>query len=125
MGAKQLTEAGNFKGRSKHLELRWRFLHHYINQGIRSIKALKRDLQLADLGTAPRGYLQMRSMGAVTVGYTVKSNVIEQMFRLFVWTIWTNSFDFDSIFRIISGILWKLSWLQRSGTTSGPVRVVP
>jgi hypothetical protein len=61
LGAKQIAESGNFKGRSKHLELRWRFLHHYINRGIVSIKAIKRELQLADLGTAPRGYPQLQS----------------------------------------------------------------
>jgi hypothetical protein len=52
----------------KHFELRWRFLHHYINRGIVSIKAIKRDLQLADLGTAPRGYPQLQQMGAVIHG---------------------------------------------------------
>ena len=34
VGAKQLAESGNFKGRSKHFELRWRFQHHYINRGL-------------------------------------------------------------------------------------------
>ena len=68
VGAKQLAESGNFKGRSKHYELRWRFLHHYINRGILSIKAVKRDLQLADVGTAPRGAPQLESMGAVIHG---------------------------------------------------------
>ena len=68
LGAKQIAESGNFKGRSKHFELRWRFLHHYINRGIVSIKAIKRELQLADLGTAPRGYPQLQTMGAVIHG---------------------------------------------------------
>lgn len=68
LGAKQIAESGNFKGRSKHFELRWRFLHHYINRGIISIKAIKRDIQLADLGTAPRGFPQLQSMGAVIHG---------------------------------------------------------
>jgi hypothetical protein len=53
LGAKQIAQSGNFKGRSKHFELCWRFLHHYINWGIVSIKAIKRDLQLADIGTPP------------------------------------------------------------------------
>jgi hypothetical protein len=44
LGAKQIAESGNFIGRSKHFELRWRFLHHYINRGIVSIKAIKREL---------------------------------------------------------------------------------
>ena len=68
IGAKQLAESGNFKGRSKHFELRWRFLHHYINRGIVSIKAVKRNLQLADVGTAPRGAPQLQEMGAVIHG---------------------------------------------------------
>jgi hypothetical protein len=68
LGAKQIAESGNFKGRSKHFELRWRFLHHYINRVIVSIKAIKRELQLADLGTAPRGYPQLQSMGAMIHG---------------------------------------------------------
>ena len=61
VGAKQLAESGNFKGRSKHYELRWRFLHHYINRGILSIKAVKRDLQLADVGTAPAVLRNLRA----------------------------------------------------------------
>ena len=69
-GAKQLAESGSFKGRSKHFELRWRFLHHYINRGIVRINAVKRDLQLADVGTAPRGYPQLQSMGAIIQGET-------------------------------------------------------
>ena len=68
LGAKQIAESGNFKGRSKHFELRWRFLHHYINRGIVSIKAVKRDLQLADVGTASRGYPQLQQMGAIIHG---------------------------------------------------------
>jgi hypothetical protein len=62
------AESGNFKGRSKHFELRWQFLHHYINRGIVSIKAIKCELQLADLGTAPRGYPQLQQIGAVIHG---------------------------------------------------------
>ena len=68
LDAKQLAESGNFKGRSNHFGLRWRFLHHYINRGIVSIKAINRDLQLADVGTAPRGFPQLQSMGAIIHG---------------------------------------------------------
>jgi hypothetical protein len=32
-------------------------------RGIVSIKAIKRELQLTDLGTAPRGYSQLQQMG--------------------------------------------------------------
>ena len=44
LGTKAIADNGNFKGRSKHFELRWRFLHHYINRGVVTIKAIKRDL---------------------------------------------------------------------------------
>ena len=70
LDAKQLAESGSFKGRSKHFELRWRFLHHYINRGIVRINAVKRDLQLPDVGTALRGYPQLPSMGAIIHGET-------------------------------------------------------
>ena len=70
IGAKQLAESGNFKGRSKHFELRWRFLHHYINRGIISITAVKRMFQLADVGTAPRGAPQLAEMDAAIHGET-------------------------------------------------------
>ena len=45
-----------------------RFLHKYINWGIVSIKAIKRELQLADLGTAHLGYPQLQHMGTVIHG---------------------------------------------------------
>ena len=45
------------------------FLHHYINtRVIVRIQAIKRDLQLADIGTAPRPYPQLHSMGLVLHG---------------------------------------------------------
>ena len=49
-GAKKLAESGNFKGRSKHFELRWNFLVDFCRRGIVTIKAVKRILQLADIG---------------------------------------------------------------------------
>ena len=68
LGAKAIAENGNFKGRSEHFELRWRFLHHYIISCVVTIKAIKRDLQLADIGTALRPYPQLHSMGRVVHG---------------------------------------------------------
>ena len=53
LGAEAIAENGILKGRSKHSHLRWRFLHYYIDSGIVAIKEIKRDLQLADIGTAP------------------------------------------------------------------------
>ena len=46
----------------------WRFLHHYIIRGVVTIKAIKRDLQLAYIGTAPRPHPQLHSMGRVIHG---------------------------------------------------------
>ena len=68
LGAKAIAENGNFKGRSKHFELRWRFLHHYILRCVVTIKAIKRDLQFADIGTALRPHPQLLSMGRVVHG---------------------------------------------------------
>jgi hypothetical protein len=68
LGEKAIAENVNFKGRSKHFELRWRFFHHYINRGVVTIKAIKRDLQLADIGTAPRPHPQLHSMGRIIHG---------------------------------------------------------
>jgi len=68
LGAKAIAENGNFKGRSEHFELRWRFLHHYIISCVVTIKAIKRDLQLADIGTVPRPHPQLQSMGRVIHG---------------------------------------------------------
>ena len=51
-----------------HYELRWRFVHHYINRRIISFKAVKRMFQLADVGTAPRGAPQLDEMGAIIHG---------------------------------------------------------
>ena len=67
LGAKRLAESASFKGCSKHFELRWRFLHHYINRSIVSIKAIKLD-ELAVVGTAPRGFPQLQIMGAIIHG---------------------------------------------------------
>ena len=60
-GAKKLAESGNFKGRSKHFELRWNFLVDFCRRGIVTIKAVKRILQLADIGTAARAYPQFEA----------------------------------------------------------------
>ena len=60
-GAKKLAESGNFKGRSKHFELRWKFLVDFCRRGIVTIKAVKRILQLADIGTAARAYPQFEA----------------------------------------------------------------
>lgn len=60
-GAKQLAESGNFRGRSKHFDLRWKFLVDYCRRGIVTIKAVKRLLQLADIGASARAYPQLEA----------------------------------------------------------------
>ncbi len=50
-GAIALLEHGHFKGRSKHVHLRWCFVCDYIDTGVlRLVQTPTRD-QLADLGT--------------------------------------------------------------------------
>ena len=60
-GAKQLAESGNFRGKSKHFELRYRFLVDYIRRGIVFIKDIPRERQLADIGCAERAFPQFDS----------------------------------------------------------------
>ena len=60
-GAKQLAESGNFRGKSKHFELRYRFLVDYIRRGIVFIKDIPRERQLADIGCAARAFPQFDS----------------------------------------------------------------
>jgi hypothetical protein len=94
LGVKQSAESGNFKGRSNHFDLRWRFLHHYINRGIVSIKSIKREIQLADLGV---------------LTLAVIPNCKQ-------W-VPNYSFDLDSIFVSIQDFFWTLEFfsLQERG----------
>ena len=65
--ATQIAESGNFKGRAKHFELRWQFLHHCINRGNVSIKSHQKRPGTSYFFLA-RGYPKMQSMGAVIHG---------------------------------------------------------
>ena len=76
-----------------------------------SIKAIKRELQLADLGTAPRGYLQLQKMGAVIHGEIWRMS-------LFPDADLDYSFDLDSIFVSIQEFFWTLN-SSRSGARGG------
>ena len=60
-GAKQLAESGNFRGRSKHYELRWHFLIDFVRRGIVRILSIPRGRQLADIGCAARAFPQFES----------------------------------------------------------------
>ncbi len=44
LARKAIAENANFKGRSQHFELRWRFLHQHNNRCVVTIKAIKLDL---------------------------------------------------------------------------------
>ena len=122
IGAKQLAESGNFKGRSKHYELRWRFLHHFINRGILSIKAVKRDLQLADVGTAPA---VLRNLRVWVLRSTVKFDcALFIRFRVAFRFRNLNSFDlslfnFDFLFQFRISNSIRLSPQSKGGCETG------
>ena len=59
--AEQLAKSGNFRGRSKHFELRWRFLIDYCRRGIVFIKPIPREHQLADIGCTGRAFPQFEA----------------------------------------------------------------
>jgi hypothetical protein len=59
-GAIALLEHGHFKGRSKHVHLRWCFVCDYVNTGVlRLVQTPTRD-QLADIGTKSCPDLQLK-----------------------------------------------------------------
>ena len=62
LGAKAITETGYFRGRSKHYQLRWGRITEMINRGVIIVVGVRRNKQLADTGTAPRGAPQLESM---------------------------------------------------------------
>ena len=92
IGAKQHAKSGNFKGRSKHFELRWRFLYHYINRGIISITAVKRMFQLADVAHAA-----LRNLQKWALPYMAKPNVFALSMHSLVRLFRTFDFFVDSI----------------------------
>ena len=62
LGAKAIAETGYFRGRSKHYQLRWGWITEMINRGVIIVVGVRRNKQLADIGTAPRGAPQLESM---------------------------------------------------------------
>ncbi len=81
----------------------------YINRGIISIKAIKRELEFVDLGTAPRGFPQLQSMGAVIHG-EVKSHV--PFLPIFDYLRFSIVSEFNSIFSIHFTNFWILEFLS-------------
>jgi hypothetical protein len=54
-GAIPLGNSGHFKGRSKHIDLRFFFLNDYISRGLVKFERVdSKKNQIADIGTAPR-----------------------------------------------------------------------
>ena len=53
-GAMALGKSGHFKGRSKHIDLRYFFLTDYISRGLVKFERVDTTNQIADIGTAPR-----------------------------------------------------------------------
>ena len=62
LGAKAIAETGYFRGRSKHYQLRWGWITEMINRGVIIVVGVRRNKQLPDIGTAPRGAPQLESM---------------------------------------------------------------
>jgi hypothetical protein len=53
-GCIALGNSGHFKGRSRHIDLRYMFLSDYIARGIVKFERVDSKNQIADIGTAPR-----------------------------------------------------------------------
>ena len=53
-GAIVIGNTGHFKGRSKHIDLRFFFLSDYISRGLVKFERVDSKNQIADIGTAPR-----------------------------------------------------------------------
>ena len=62
LGAKAIAETGYFRGRSKHYQLRWQWITRMIKCGAIIVVGIRRNKQLADIGTAPRAAPQLESM---------------------------------------------------------------
>jgi hypothetical protein len=51
---KKMGNSGHFKGRSRHIDLRYMFLSDYIARGLVKFERVDSKNQIADIGTAPR-----------------------------------------------------------------------
>jgi hypothetical protein len=53
-GCLNLAKSDHYKDRSKHFEIRFRFISDYIDRGLLELRCVDSKNQLADLGTDPR-----------------------------------------------------------------------
>ena len=67
-GCLSLAKSGHYKGRSKHFELRFRFISDYVDRGLLELRRVDSKDQLADLGTAPRPWPQLQRMRPTLYG---------------------------------------------------------
>jgi hypothetical protein len=72
-GAIALGNSGHFKGRSKHIDLRFFFLSDYISRGLVKFERVDSTNQIADIGTAPRPWPVFQRYRPVLYGETTSS----------------------------------------------------
>ena len=56
-GCLSLAKSGHYKGRSKHFEIRFRFISDYVDRGLLELRHVDSKDQLVDLGTAKVGFI--------------------------------------------------------------------
>ena len=67
-GCLSLAKSGHYKGRSKHFEIRFRFISDYIDRGLLELRRVDSEDQLADLGTVPRPCPHLQRMRPTLYG---------------------------------------------------------
>jgi hypothetical protein len=72
-GAIALGNSGHFKGRSKHIDLRFFFLSDYISRGLVKFERVDSKNQIDDIGTAPRPWPVFQRHRPVLYGETTSS----------------------------------------------------
>ena len=63
-----LGKSDHYKGRSKHFEIRFRFIRDYIDRGLLELRRVDSKDQLEDLGTDPRPWSQLQRMRPTLYG---------------------------------------------------------
>jgi hypothetical protein len=67
-GCLSLAKSDHYKDRSKHFEIRFRFINDYIDRGFLELRRVDSKDQLADLGTVPRPWSQLQRMRPTLYG---------------------------------------------------------
>jgi hypothetical protein len=67
-GCLSLDKSDHYKGRSKHFEIRFRFISDYNDRELLEIRHVDSKEQMADLGTAPRPWSQLQRMRPTLYG---------------------------------------------------------